>query len=377
MAGCSAVNDNSGDLLTGAEQTGEWMPRVKDQRVGLLVNHTSMVDETHLVDKMLNEGVNIVRIFAPEHGFRGQADAGEHVEDNVDEETGLPVVSIYGDNRKPSAEQLEGLDVVIFDVQDVGVRFYTYISSMHYMMEACAENDVDFMVLDRPNPNGEYFDGPVLEPEYSSFVGMHPIPVVHGLTVGELARMINGEGWLKDSVRCNLDVIEMKNYTHSTPYSLPVKPSPNLPNDLSVRIYPSLCLFEATIMSVGRGTEFPFQVVGAPDSVYGDFTFTPRSIEGMAKNPKYKGQKCYGKDYRGLDPRKQEFSLKPFFHFYEKSGRDSSFVSRRRWFRLLTGTDEMLQQIENGFSAEEIRKSWSEELADYAKLREKYLIYPE
>ena len=377
LVGCQTGTGNSQNLQTGADQTEEWLPVLKDQRVGLLVNHTSMVEETHLVDKMLAEGVEVVRIFAPEHGFRGEADAGEHVEDIVDEKTGIPVFSIYGSNRKPAPEQMEGLDVVIFDVQDVGVRFYTYISSMHYMMEACAENDVDFIVLDRPNPNGEYFDGPVLEPEFSSFVGMHPIPVVHGLTVGELARMINGEGWLENGATCNLDVVKMNGYTHSTEYSLPVKPSPNLPNDLSVRIYPSLCLFEATIMSVGRGTEFPFQVVGAPDSVYGDFTFTPRSIEGMDSDPKYKGQKCYGKDYRGLAPWKQKFSLEPFFHFYEKSGNDSAFVSRRRWFHLLSGTDQLLQQIEKGLSEEEIRETWKDELNDYARLRQKYLLYPE
>ncbi|MFW6044004.1 MAG: exo-beta-N-acetylmuramidase NamZ domain-containing protein [Marinilabiliaceae bacterium] len=374
---CQAGNSNSQNLQTGAGQTEEWLPLLKDQRVGLLVNHTSMVGETHLVDKVLDEGVDVVRIFAPEHGFRGDADAGEHVEDMVDEKTGVPVVSIYGDNRKPSPEQMEGLDVVIFDVQDVGVRFYTYISSMHYMMEACAENDVDFIVLDRPNPNGEYFDGPVLEPEFKSFVGMHPIPVVHGLTVGELARMINGEGWLEDGVNCDLEVVEMTGYTHSTEYSLPVKPSPNLPNDLSVRIYPSLCFFEATIMSVGRGTDFPFQVVGAPDSVYGDFTFTPRSIEGMDSDPKYKGQECYGKDYRDLDPWEQKFSLEPFSRFYERSEEDSAFVSRRRWFHLLSGTDQLLKQIEEGLSESEIRKSWEDELNDYARLRQKYLLYPE
>ena len=377
FAACRTGNSNSQDLQTGAEQTDEWLPMLKDQRVGLLVNHTSVVGDTHLVDKVLNEGVDVVRIFAPEHGFRGDADAGEHVEDMVDEKTGVPVVSIYGNNRKPSPKQMDGLDVVIFDVQDVGVRFYTYISSMHYMMEACAENGVDFIVLDRPNPNGEYFDGPVLEPEFSSFVGMHTIPVVHGLTVGELARMINGEGWLEDGVNCDLKVVEMTGYTHSTEYSLPVKPSPNLPNDLSVRIYSSLFLFEATIMSVGRGTEFPFQVVGAPDPVYGDFTFTPRSIEGMDSAPKYKGQQCYGKDYRGLDPWKQKFSLAPFFNFYERSGEDSAFVSRRRWFHLLSGTDQLLQQIEKGLSESEIREAWEDDLDEYARIRQKYLLYPE
>ncbi|MFO8001134.1 MAG: DUF1343 domain-containing protein [Marinilabilia sp.] len=376
LSGSNAEGIKTSGIQTGADRTDQWLPKIKDQKVGLLVNHTSMVGETHLVDKMLSEGVEVTRIFAPEHGFRGDADAGEHVDDTVDKETGVPVVSIYGDNREPSPEQMTDMDVVIFDVQDVGVRFYTYISSMHNMMQACAENDIDFIVLDRPNPNGDYYDGPVLEPEFTSFVGMHPIPVVHGLTVGELAHMINGEGWLEDDMKCDLEVVKMKNYTHDSKYSLPVKPSPNLPNDLSVRIYPSLCLFEATIMSVGRGTDFPFQVVGAPDPVYGDFTFTPRSIEGMDKDPRYKGEKCYGEDFRGLDPWEQKFSLEPFFRFYEKSGRDSSFVSRRRWFHLLSGTDKLLQQIEDGMTEEEIQESWEEELETYGKLRKKYALYP-
>ncbi len=363
-------------IITGAEQTDKWLPLVEDKTVGVVVNQTSRIGDQHLIDVMLANDVSVRSIFAPEHGYRGNFDAGELIVDGRDAKTGIPVISLYGDNKKPTREHLSGIDVVVFDIQDVGVRFFTYISTMHYVMEACAENDVPFVVLDRPNPNGDYVDGPVLKPEFNSFVGMHPIPVVHGLTVGELALMINGEEWLKEGEECCLTVVEMDNYTHSKAYSLPIKPSPNLPNDLSVRLYPSLCFFEATIISVGRGTYYPFQVAGAPDTDFGDFIFIPESITGMAKNPKYEGKVCYGKDYRGLKVEEQFFSLKPFFDFYETSGRDPDFVSRRQWFNLLAGTDQLLKQIEKGLSEEEIRLSWEEELADYRQLRAKYLLYP-
>jgi uncharacterized protein YbbC (DUF1343 family) len=372
--GC--IGQAKSNFKTGAQKTQEWIPLLSGKRVGLLVNQTSVIGETHLVDSMLSMGVNVNRIFAPEHGFRGNADAGEHVKDGMDATTGLPVISLYGESRKPTAENLRDLDVVVFDVQDVGVRFYTYISSMHYMMEACAEHDVDFIVFDRPNPNGDYFDGPVLEADFSSFVGMHPIPVVHGLTVGELAKMIHGEKWLENGVNCDLTVVKMDGYSHSMFYELPVKPSPNLPNFLSIRLYPSLCFFEATKMSVGRGTTFPFQVVGAPDSIYGDFIFTPRSIEGMAKNPKHKDQLCFGKDYRGLNPKSVQFSLEPFLTFYTKTKDPADFVSRPRWFNLLSGNDRLIEKIENGWSEDEIRQSWEQELKDYEALREQYLLYP-
>ena len=276
---CNACNRQTAkgnlELVLASEKFDDYLPFLKNKKVGLLVNHTSMVNNTHLVDTLLALNVEVTCIFAPEHGFRGKADAGEHVVSGVDPRTGIPVVSLYGDNKKPSEDNLQNMDVVIFDIQDVGARFYTYISSMHYMMEACGENNLKMLVLDRPNPNGEYFDGPVLKKEFQSFVGMHPIPVVHGLTVGELANMINDEGWLKDSIKCDLTVIKMDNYRHDMPYSVPVKPSPNLPTDLSIRLYPSLCFFEATEISVGRGTLMPFQVIGRPDTRFGSFTFPP------------------------------------------------------------------------------------------------------
>jgi uncharacterized protein YbbC (DUF1343 family) len=257
FARCQSVESDA-TMKLGASRTDLYLPEIEDKNVGLLINHTSVLNEKHLVDFLMAQGVQIKAIFAPEHGFRGTADAGEHVKDNVDEKTGIPVVSLYGSNKKPTADQLKELDVVIFDIQDVGVRFYTYISSMHYMMEACAENGVKMMVFDRPNPNGHIVDGPMLDPGYKSFVGMHPIPVAHGLTVGELATMINDEGWLQGGIKCELLVIPMQNYQHSDAYSLPIKPSPNLPNDQSIMLYPSLCFFEGTKLSIGRGTYFPF-----------------------------------------------------------------------------------------------------------------------
>ena len=273
-------------LVLGAYQFESYLPLLENRRVGMLVNHTSLVGNTHLVDTLQSLGVDIRKVFAPEHGFRGTADAGEAVEDGIDKATGLPLISLYGSNKKPGREQLADLDVIIFDIQDVGARFYTYISTMHYMMEACAENGKKLIVLDRPNPNGMYVDGPVLEPEFRSFVGMHPIPVVHGLTVGELAKMINGEGWLDNGVKCDLTVIAMDGYTHDSEYALPVKPSPNLPNQLSVQLYPSLCLFEATVVSVGRGTYEPFQQIGHPSFTDMPDSFTPVSIDGMSKYPR-------------------------------------------------------------------------------------------
>ena len=286
----------TGQVITGAACTGEYLPLLNGKKVAIVANQTSMIGETHLVDSLLSLGINIKRIFSPEHGFRGIADAGEHLDDYNDGKTGLAVISLYGKRLKPVKEDMEGLDIVLFDIQDVGLRFYTYISTMHYMMEACAENNVVFMVLDRPNPNGFYVDGPVLDTAWRSFVGMHPVPVVHGMTVAEYAQMINGEGWLKDSLMCELYFVKCKNYTHKTYYDLPVKPSPNLPNLRSIYLYPSLCFFEGTCMSVGRGTDFPFQIFGHPDYPDTGFTFTPRSIEGAASNPKHVGEICNGVD---------------------------------------------------------------------------------
>lgn len=362
-------------ITPAADCMDEYLHLLKNKRVGILVNHSSLVHQTHLLDTLLSYGVDVKRIFAPEHGFRGEHDAGEEVKSNIDEKTGVPIVSLYGTNKKPSSEQLKDLEVVIFDIQDVGVRFYTYISSMHYMMEACAEESVKMLVLDRPNPNGDYFDGPILKEGYKSFVGMHPIPVVHGLTVGELAEMINGERWLKDSVKCDLQVIEVRNWTHSQPYHLPVKPSPNLPNYISLRLYPSLCFFEATNISVGRGTYFPFQVIGYPDSTAGDFTFMPISIPGMSKQPKQENKECYGIDLRETSA-DHRFTLSYFISFYARFGKDKYFGLNTRWFNLLAGDGQLLQDIQDGLSEAQIKQKWQPELQSYEQLRDKYLLYP-
>jgi len=378
IAACSnagKVSDETSEIRTGAEQMDQWLPLLTGRKVALLVNQTSLVDGVHLLDTLLKRNVNVERVFVPEHGFRGDADAGERIEDSKDARTGLSIISLYGSNKKPTAEQLKGLDIVIFDIQDVGVRFYTYISTLHYMMEACAENNVALIVLDRPNPNGDYFDGPVLQQGFESFIGMHPIPLVHGLTVGELAEMINGEGWLKDSIKCQLSVIPVKNYTKDLVYEIPVAPSPNLHNYLSVRLYPSLCLFEATEVSIGRGTLFPFQVIGYPDSTFGDFSFTPVSIAGMAKSPLQEGHICYGEDLRNLNASQQRFTLSYFIKYYRLSGYDKNFITRKRWFNLLVGNDLLIRQIEDGLSEQAIRASWEKELQKYDEMRQKYLKY--
>ncbi len=371
ITGCQS-NENDKSLQLGAERTKLYFPEIENKNVGLLVNHTSMIDSVHLVDFLIDQGVNVKKIFAPEHGFRGTADAGELVKDNIDPKTGIPVVSLYGKNKKPTADQLGSLDIIIFDIQDVGVRFYTYISSMHYMMEACAENGVKMMVFDRPNPNGNIIDGPILDPEYQSFVGMHPIPVVHGLTVGELAKMINGESWLEGELKCDISVIPMLNYQHSDEYILPVKPSPNLPNQQAVKLYPSLCFFEGTKMSIGRGTYFPFQVIGYPDSTFGKFTFTPVSIDGMAKSPKYQDQTCYGVDLRN-EPYPSRLDLSYVIDFYKKWKDEDDFFTN--YFDTLAGTDELRSQIEQGKTEDEIRASWHNDLEKYKIMREKYLMY--
>ncbi|SFF55085.1 exo-beta-N-acetylmuramidase NamZ family protein [Sunxiuqinia elliptica] len=364
------------EIRPGAERTKEYLPLLEGKNVGLVINHTSVVKEQHLLDFLLENDVQVKKIFSPEHGFRGNADAGEQVSDQRDSKTGLPIVSLYGDNKKPKPEQIEDLDVLIFDIQDVGVRFYTYISTMHYVMEACAENNKPVVVFDRPNPNGDYIAGPVLKEDFHSFVGMHAIPIVHGLTVGELARMINGEGWLAEGKQCDLTVIPVANYSHKMGYSLPVKPSPNLPNDRSIRLYPSLCFFEATSASIGRGTYFPFQVIGYPDKRFGDFEFTPESIEGMSKNPKQLGKVCYGIDLRTSSCH-ERFSLSYFLDFYNKFEDKSEFLTRERWFNLLSGTDKVLEAIRAGQTLEMIEASWKPELEAYQTMRKNYLLYPD
>jgi uncharacterized protein YbbC (DUF1343 family) len=362
-------------VLPGANRLSEYLPLIKGKRVALIVNQTSRIEGTHLVDTLLSHKVIIKKIFAPEHGFRGKKDAGEIVQSQVDDKTGIPIVSLYGKNKKPTPDKFEDVDIVIFDIQDVGVRFYTYISTMHYVMEACAESNTPLLILDRPNPNGDYIAGPVLKEQFKSFVGMHPIPVVHGLTVGELALMINGEGWLKSNIKCSLKIVKNKNWDHTEKYEPPVKPSPNLPNYQSVRLYPSLCFFEATQVSVGRGTNFPFQVIGYPDERAGSFTFMPRSIEGMAKNPKQKNQICFGNDLRVLKD-VPKFTLSYFIAFYNKFGKDEGFKLDERWFNLLAGTDELISDIKAGLTADQISARWESDLHNYHVLRNKYLIYP-
>ncbi|MCS6833435.1 MAG: DUF1343 domain-containing protein [Flammeovirgaceae bacterium] len=359
-------------ILVGAARLDIYLPLLHEKRVALVVNQTSIVGNTHLVDTLLAAGVRVKKVFAPEHGFRGEADAGELINTEVDKKTNLPLISLYGKNKKPTQEQLSDIDVVVFDIQDVGARFYTYISTMHYVMEACAEFQKTFVVLDRPNPNGFYVDGPVLDLKYRSFVGMHPIPIVHGLTVGELAQMIVGEKWI--SAPLTLHVIPCMNYTHTHSYRLPVRPSPNLTNDHAIRLYPSLCLFEGTIVSVGRGTPYPFQVLGAP--IYKDifsFSFTPQPSFG-SKNPLYNGMVCYGKDLRNMTL-SRPFSLSELIEFYHACPHKNTFFND--FFIKLAGTEQLRSQIEAGWSEEQIRASWQKELESYKKTRKKYLLYPD
>lgn len=371
---CNATKNT--EIIVGAEQHELYLSLLKGKNIGLVVNNTSLVGEVHLVDFLLSKEVQLTKIFAPEHGFRGDVSAGGKVEDGLDTKTGLPVLSLYGKNKKPSTEQLGGLDVVVFDIQDVGCRFYTYISTLHLLMEACAENDIPLVVFDRPNPNGDYVAGPIRKKGFESFVGMDPIPIVHGCTVGELAQMINGERWHKADKQCELSVIPVKNYDHLMLYSLPERPSPNLPNDLSIRLYPSLCFFEATSVSVGRGTDFPFQVMGGLQGNLGAFEFTPQSIPGVAINPLNKDKKCYGVDLRTLDE-SPKFTLKYFLNFYEKFENKEDFLTRERWLNLLAGTDSLIYQIRAGKTEDEILKSWQPELDEFKKLRKKYLLYPD
>jgi uncharacterized protein YbbC (DUF1343 family) len=361
-------------VIAGAERYDAYEMFIRNKNVALVTNQSGIVGDQHLVDFLLGKGITLIKIFAPEHGIRGNIDRGKSVDDQKDEKTGIPIISLYGKNKKPYKSQLEDVDIVLFDIQDVGVRFFTYISTMHYVMEACAENGKQLVILDRPNPLGDYVDGPVLDMKYRSFVGMHPIPVVHGLTVGELAVMINEEGWLDQNLKCDLKVIKILNYDHTKSYSLPVKPSPNLPNDLSIRLYPSLCFFEATNISIGRGTEFPFQVIGYPDSSFGEFEFTPQDIPGMQMNPLQEGTKCFGKDLRKVD-KKIKFSLKYVLEFSEKFKNSEQFITRIDFFNLLAGNDKLAKQIMSGADEESIRKSWVSDLNRYKILRKKYLLY--
>ncbi len=364
-------------VKVGANLTDNYLSLLKGKRVGVVGNQSSVMFNdngyTHLVDSLISLNFDIKKVFSPEHGFRGTADAGEKIKDGIDTKTGVPIISLYGDNKKPKPEQLKGLDILVFDIQDVGVRFYTYISTLHYVMEACAEANIPLLILDRPNPNGNYVDGPILENAHTSFVGMHPIPIAHGMTIGEYAKMINGEKWLKNAVQCQLTVISMENYTHQTDYSLPIKPSPNLPNDQSIALYPSLCFFEGTNVSVGRGTNKQFQIFGSPelDKNYFKFSFTPQSNEG-AKTPPQQGKLCYGSDLSQTEVKpglNLEYLIEAYTHTADKSKFFNSF------FVKLAGTSKLQEQIEKGLSENEIKATWIKGLEEFKQVRKKYLLY--
>ncbi|SDM66336.1 exo-beta-N-acetylmuramidase NamZ family protein [Kriegella aquimaris] len=370
-------------IVVGANQTEEYLELLRNKNVAVVGNNTSVIFKTgnggerytHLVDSLMSSGINISKVFAPEHGFRGDADAGEKIKDSKDSQTNISVVSLYGSNYKPSADQLDGIDIVVFDIQDVGARFYTYLSTMHYVMEACAENDIPVIVLDRPNPNGHYIDGPMVENGNESFVSLHPVPIVYGMTIGEYAKMINGEKWLKNGVQCDLTVVPLENYTHNTAYSLPLRPSPNLPNDKSINLYPSLCLFEGTDVNSGRGTEKQFQIFGSPflpQASY-DHTFVPEPNFG-AKTPKHLGEECYGLDLsKTQDLDSLNFSW--LLDAYNLTTNKENFFKRYKHFDRLAGSEKLREQIEQGKTLAEIKATWKSGLDEFKNVRKKYLIY--
>jgi uncharacterized protein YbbC (DUF1343 family) len=371
-------------IKTGADKYTVYLPLLKNNKVGVVTNQSGIVlieeepirfadkkTQIHLIDFLLDQKISVQKIFAPEHGFRGTADAGEHVIDGMDSKTRLPIISLYGNNKKPKSQQLAGIDIMVFDLQDVGARFYTYISSLHYIMEACAENNIQLIILDRPNPNGSIVDGPILEKEFTSFVGMHPIPVLHGMTIGEYSQMINGEHWLKDGISCKLTVIPCSYYNRKMQYSLPVKPSPNLPNDKSINLYPSLCFFEGTNVSAGRGTEKQFQIYGSPYLPQSNFSFVPKPNIG-AQDPVYNGVTCFGEDLSN-EHRLHQLELKWLIKTYAITTNKAKFFNP--FFTKLAGTRKLQQQIEDGKSETDIRESWETGLKKFKKMRTKYLIY--
>jgi uncharacterized protein YbbC (DUF1343 family) len=370
---------HEGEVLTGALQTKAYFPLLKGKRVGVVANHASRLKETHLVDTLVASGIQVRKIFFPEHGFRGNEDAGQNLKSYQDPQTGITCISLYGKDKKPSAQDMASLDIVLFDLQDVGVRFYTYISTLHFVMEACAENKKPLIVLDRPNPNGHYIDGPVLQTQAKSFVGLHPVPVVYGMTIGEYAQMILGENWLSGGKKCSLKVIPLKNYDRNDFYQLPVRPSPNLPNMASVYLYPSLCFFEGTIVSVGRGTPKPFQQFGYPGMKSNGYTFKPVSTPGASLDPPYKGEECSGFDVSFYGDMYMKYSRKLYLFWlletYKNSGLKEKFFNP--YFRNLAGNDVLKEQIMSGKSEEEIRKTWASDLQKFKEVRKKYLIYPD
>jgi len=359
---------NAQNLRLGAERLDAYLPLIENKKVGVVGNQTSMIGNTHLVDSLLSLRIDVVKVFSPEHGFRGKADAGVKVENSTDSKTGLPIISLYGKNKKPYPKQLEGIDVILFDIQDVGARFYTYISTLHYIMEVAAENNISVIVLDRPNPNGHYLDGPIREKGFESFVGMHAIPIVHGMTIGEYAKMINGENWI--AVNCDLTVIVIENYTRKMKYDLPIKPSPNLPNAKAINLYTSLCLFEGTTISIGRGTEYPFQHFGAP-YLESNYSFTPKSGAG-SKYPKHENKECFGTNLR-LEKPLTAINLNWIIEAYKQCPEKEEFFNN--FFDKLAGTDKLRKQIIAEKTQKEIKESWQEGLEEFKEIRRKYLIY--
>jgi uncharacterized protein YbbC (DUF1343 family) len=373
-------------IKTGADQTEKYLPYLKGKRVAILANLTSIIGKTHLVDSLKTLGINIVKVFGPEHGFRGNVSAGVQVADDIDAATGIPVISLYGTKNKPSKEDLADVDILIYDLQDVGCRFYTNINALARLMEACYENGKELLILDRPNPNGYLIDGPVLDMKYKSGIGMFPVPISHGLTVGEFAQMANGEGWLANKVKCNIRIIPVANYTHDMPYILPVKPSPNLNTQQSIMLYPSICLFEGTYINLGRGTYFPFTVLGSPElkGKY-EFSYTPTGIKGMAETPLFMNQVCYGLDLRHYDInlliKSKQINLQWMMelykaHPYKEKFFDSKLSNQMGVIERLTGSGLFRQQIIEGKSEKEIRESWEPGLSEYKTMRKKYLLYP-
>jgi len=366
-------------IIVGAEQTDIYLPIIKGKNIAMVVNQTSIIGKKHIVDSLLTLHINIKNIFAPEHGFRGDHSAGEKVNSSIDSKTGLPIISLYGSHKKPTVDDLKNIDIVIFDIQDVGARFYTYISTLHYVMEACAEQHIELIILDRPNPNGHYVDGPVLDMKFKSFVGMHPVPVVHGMTVGEYAQMINGEKWLNNGVQCKLEIIKVQNYSHDSMYQLSVRPSPNLPSMEAIYLYPSLCFFEGTNYSVGRGTNKPFECVGKPGCSIGDYRFTPHSIPGIADHPPQEGKECRGfllskfaKNYVRDSGKLYLFCL---IDLYKNDSTKGAFFND--FFDKLAGSDQLRKHIEAGMSAGEIKSYWEKDIAAFKLIRKKYLLYPD
>lgn len=374
-----AVLQATAQVKNGADRLEELFPLLENKRISLVVNQTSLVQNVHLLDTLYNKGVHITQVFAPEHGFRGDADAGEFIKNGKGYRTQVPIISLYGKNKKPQPAQLQQTDIVIFDIQDVGARFYTYISTMFYVMQACAENNKELIILDRPNPC-DYIDGPVLDMKYKSFVGMLPIPVLHGCTIGELAQMINGEGWLGNNLQCPLKVITIEDWKHGQPYSLPVKPSPNLPNDQTIALYPSLCPFEGTSVSVGRGTDFPFQIIGSPTTKNLKFRFMPHSMKGSDKHPLHQDTYCYGLNLSSEKNIPKGFSLQYVIQFYNyfqnlTKHAEKEFFTRPHWFDLLMGTNQVRLDILKNKTEEQIRSAWQKKLNQYKEIRKKYLLY--